>query len=49
MCVGKYELGKIFGEGIFVKVKIVRYVEIGESVVIKVLDKDKIFKYKMVE
>jgi len=49
MRVGKYELGKTLGEGTFAKVKIARHVETGESVAIKVLDKDKILKHKMVE
>lgn len=47
--VGKYELGKTLGEGTFAKVKIAKNVETGENVAIKVLDKDKILKHKMVE
>jgi serine/threonine protein kinase len=49
MRVGKYELGKTLGEGTFAKVKIAKNVETGESVAIKVLDKDKILKHKMVQ
>jgi serine/threonine protein kinase len=47
--VGKYELGKTLGEGTFAKVKYARNRETGESVAIKVLDKEKILKHKMVE
>jgi serine/threonine protein kinase len=49
MRVGKYELGKTLGEGSFAKVKYARNMETGESVAIKVLDKEKILKHKMVE
>lgn len=47
--VGKYELGRTLGEGTFAKVKYARNVDTGESVAIKVLDKEKILKHKMVE
>ncbi|CAK9858588.1 unnamed protein product [Sphagnum jensenii] len=47
--VGKYELGKTLGEGSFAKVKYARNMETGESVAIKVLDKENILKHKMVE
>ncbi|KAH8971981.1 hypothetical protein BDL97_02G170800 [Sphagnum fallax] len=47
--VGKYELGKTLGEGTYAKVKFARNRETGESVAIKVLDKEKILKHKMVE
>jgi 5'-AMP-activated protein kinase catalytic alpha subunit len=47
--IGKYELGKTLGEGTFAKVKYARNRETGESVAIKVLDKEKILKHKMVE
>lgn len=47
--VGKYELGKTLGEGTFAKVKIARDMETGANVAIKVLDKEKILKHKMVE
>jgi serine/threonine protein kinase len=49
MRVGKYELGKTLGEGTFAKVKLAKNVETGESVAIKILDKDKILKHKMVQ
>ena len=47
--VGKYELGKTLGEGTFAKVKFAKHMETGAAVAIKVLDKDKILKHKMVE
>jgi len=47
--VGKYEIGKLLGEGTFAKVKLAKNKETGESVAIKVLDKEKILKHKMVE
>lgn len=47
--VGKYELGRTLGEGTFAKVKFAKNLETGESVAIKVLDKEKILKHKMVE
>ena len=46
--VGKYELGKTLGEGTFAKVKFARNVENGESVAIKVIDKEKVLKTKMI-
>ncbi|OUZ99587.1 Protein kinase domain [Macleaya cordata] len=46
--VGKYELGRTLGEGTFAKVKFARNVENGEAVAIKILDKEKIFKHKMI-
>ncbi|XP_024398873.1 CBL-interacting protein kinase 23 [Physcomitrium patens] len=49
MRVGKYELGKTLGEGTFAKVKFAKNLDTGESVAIKVLDKDKILKHKMVQ
>jgi serine/threonine protein kinase len=47
--VGKYELGDTLGEGTFAKVKIAKNKETGESVAIKVIDKEKILKHKMVD
>lgn len=47
--VGKYELGKTLGEGTFAKVKIAKNLETGASVAIKILDKDKILKHRMVQ
>lgn len=46
--VGKYELGRTLGEGNFAKVKFARHVETGENVAIKILDKEKILKHKMI-
>ncbi|KAJ7530752.1 hypothetical protein O6H91_14G017500 [Diphasiastrum complanatum] len=47
--VGKYELGRTLGEGTFAKVKFAKNLDTGESVAIKVLDKEKVLKHKMVE
>ena len=47
--VGKYELGRTLGEGTFAKVKFARNVETGEEFAIKILDKDKILKHKMID
>ncbi|EFJ05224.1 hypothetical protein SELMODRAFT_137499 [Selaginella moellendorffii] len=47
--VGKYELGRTLGEGTFAKVKYARNLETNESVAIKILDKEKILKHKMVD
>ncbi|CAN6465563.1 unnamed protein product [Victoria cruziana] len=46
--VGKYEVGRTIGEGNFAKVKFARNVETGESVAIKILDKEKVLKHKMI-
>ncbi|KAK1281898.1 CBL-interacting protein kinase 23 [Acorus calamus] len=46
--VGKYELGRTLGEGTFAKVKFARNVETGDSVAIKILDKDKVLRHKMI-
>lgn len=46
--VGKYELGRTLGEGNFAKVKFARHVETKENVAIKILDKEKILKHKMI-
>lgn len=47
--VGKYELGRTLGEGTFAKVKFAKNVETGENVAIKILDKDKILRHKMID
>lgn len=47
--VGKYELGRTIGEGTFAKVKFARDTETGDPVAIKILDKEKLLKHKMVE
>lgn len=46
--VGKYELGRTLGEGSFAKVKFARNTETGENVAIKILDKEKVLKHKMI-
>ncbi|XP_035546386.1 CBL-interacting serine/threonine-protein kinase 3-like [Juglans regia] len=47
--VGKYEVGRTIGEGTFAKVKFARNAETGEPVALKILDKEKVLKHKMVE
>ncbi|KAL5994818.1 CBL-interacting serine/threonine-protein kinase 3 [Asimina triloba] len=47
--IGKYELGRTIGEGTFAKVKFARNLETGEPVALKILDKEKVLKHKMVE
>ncbi|GMY17470.1 CBL-interacting serine/threonine-protein kinase 8 isoform X2 [Fagus crenata] len=47
--VGKYEVGRTIGEGTFAKVKFAQNTETGESVALKVLDRNTIIKHKMVE
>lgn len=47
--VGKYELGRVLGEGNFGKVKHAKDTVTGCHVAIKILDKEKIFKDRMVE
>ncbi|KAL1225934.1 CBL-interacting serine/threonine-protein kinase 19 [Cardamine amara subsp. amara] len=41
---GKYEMGRLLGHGTFAKVYLARNVTSGESVAIKVIDKEKVFK-----
>lgn len=47
--VGKYELGGTIGVGTFAKVRFARNCETGEHVAIKILDREKVLKHKMVE
>ncbi|XP_019191379.1 PREDICTED: CBL-interacting serine/threonine-protein kinase 9 isoform X5 [Ipomoea nil] len=47
--VGKYELGNTLGEGSFAKVKYATNLDSGESVAIKIIDRDRILRHKMVE
>ncbi|EES16537.2 hypothetical protein SORBI_3008G016200 [Sorghum bicolor] len=47
--VGKYELGRTIGEGTFAKVRFAKNTETGEPVAIKILDKEKVLRHKMVE
>ncbi|CAN6443728.1 unnamed protein product [Victoria cruziana] len=44
LLLGRYEVGKLLGQGTFAKVYYARNVKTGESVAIKVLDKEKILK-----
>ncbi|CAN6817130.1 unnamed protein product [Brassica oleracea] len=46
--VGKYELDRTLGEGTFAKVKFARNVVNGENVAIKILDKEKVLRNKMI-
>ncbi|XP_075502908.1 CBL-interacting protein kinase 23-like [Primulina tabacum] len=46
--VGRYELGRTLGEGTFAKVKFAKNLETGENVAIKILDKEKVLKHKMI-
>ncbi|KAM0848521.1 hypothetical protein ACQ4PT_054327 [Festuca glaucescens] len=47
--VGKYELGRTIGEGTFAKVRIAKNMESGDHVAIKILDKAKVQKHRLVE
>lgn len=47
--VGKYEVGRTIGEGTFAKVKFAKNSETGDPVALKILDKEKVLKHKMVE
>jgi serine/threonine protein kinase len=47
--VGKYELGRTIGEGAFAKVRFARNTETGEPVAIKILDKAKVQKHRLVD
>ena len=47
--IGKYELGWTLGEGSFAKVKCAIDVEIAQSYALKILDKDRVFYYKIVD
>ncbi|CAF1709874.1 unnamed protein product [Brassica napus] len=45
---GKYELGSTLGEGTFAKVKFARNIVNGENVAIKIIDKEKVLRNKMI-
>lgn len=47
--VGNYELGKTLGEGSFAKVKYAKNIRTGDSVAIKIIDRDRVLRHKMVE
>lgn len=46
---GKYELGRLLGQGTFAKVYHARNTKTGENVAIKVMDKEKILKVGMID
>lgn len=46
--VGKYEFVRTLGEGSFGKVKFARNLETGENMAIKIIDKSKVLKHKMI-
>jgi len=46
---GRYELGRLLGQGAFAKVYYARNLKTGESVAIKVMDREKIVKIGMME
>ncbi|XP_026457085.1 CBL-interacting protein kinase 18-like [Papaver somniferum] len=45
----KYELGRVLGQGTFAKVYYARNLQSGQSVAIKVIDKDKVMKVGLIE
>lgn len=47
--VGKYELGRTIGEGTFAKVRIAKNTETEDHVAIKIIDKEKVQKNRLVE
>lgn len=47
--VGKYELGRTLGEGTFAKVKFARNTETNKNFAIKIINKEKILKHKMLQ
>ncbi|CAL9213370.1 unnamed protein product [Arabidopsis halleri] len=47
--VGNYEMGRTLGEGSFAKVKYARNTVTGDQAAIKILDREKVFRHKMVE
>lgn len=48
-CLGKYELGRAIGQGTFAKVRFAKNMETGDHVAIKILDKAKVQKHRLVE
>ncbi|XP_073150275.1 CBL-interacting serine/threonine-protein kinase 12-like [Henckelia pumila] len=48
LLLGRYEIGKLLGHGTFAKVYLARNVKTGESVAIKVIDKEKILKVGLI-
>lgn len=49
MRLGKYELGRILGEGNFGKVKFAKNIETGNSFAVKILEKKKILNLKITD
>ncbi|KAL7002281.1 CBL-interacting serine/threonine-protein kinase 9 [Sarracenia purpurea var. burkii] len=47
--VGKYQIGKTLGEGSFAKVKHAKNIDTGDNVAIKIMDRDRLLRHKMVE
>ncbi|XP_073270948.1 CBL-interacting serine/threonine-protein kinase 3-like isoform X1 [Primulina huaijiensis] len=47
--IGKYEVGKTIGRGSFAKVKLAKNSETGQSVALKILNKDMVLEHKMAE
>lgn len=47
--IGKYVVGRTIGEGTFAKVKFAQNMETGESVAMKVIDRNTIIKSKMID
>ncbi|XP_015695094.1 CBL-interacting protein kinase 3 isoform X1 [Oryza brachyantha] len=47
--VGKYELGRTIGQGTFAKVRFAKNMETGDPVAIKILDKEKVQKHRLIE
>jgi serine/threonine protein kinase len=47
--VGKYELGRTIGEGAFAKVRFAKNTETEEPVAIKILNKEKVQKHRLVD
>lgn len=48
-CIGNYELGRTIGEGTFAKVRFAKHMETGEPFAIKIINKEKILKHKLVD
>ena len=46
---GKYELGRVLGQGTFARVYYARNVESGKSVAMKVVGKEKVVRAKMMD
>lgn len=49
MLLGKYELGRLLGQGTFAKVYHARNIKSGQSVAVKVIDKEKVMKVGLID